>query len=123
MNPKGIAERLNSMADEIIAIRGNCDSEVLGMSDTPNISNRGNAVSKTSVTDNPKISNRGNYAAKTSVFDSPKISERGHATIPAKEYNDNITNRSISVFDNNTKYDEKTKEHVCKIEEYAKIQN
>ena len=75
------------------------------MSDTPNISNRGNAVSKTSVTDNPKISNRGNYAAKTSVFDSPKISERGHAAIPAKEYNDNITNRSISVFDNNTKYD------------------
>ena len=28
INPKGIAERLNSMADEIIAIRGNCDSEV-----------------------------------------------------------------------------------------------
>ena len=75
------------------------------MSDTPKISNRGNAASKTSVTDDPKISNRGNYAAKTSVFDSPKISERGHATIPAKEYNDNITNRSVSVFDNNTKYD------------------
>lgn len=28
LNPKGIAERLNSMADRIIAIRGNCDSEV-----------------------------------------------------------------------------------------------
>lgn len=28
LNPKGIAERLNSMADEIIAVRGNCDSEV-----------------------------------------------------------------------------------------------
>ena len=75
------------------------------MSDTPNISNRGNAASKTSVKDNPKISNRGNYAAKTSVFDSPKISERGHATIPAKEYNETITSRTISVFDNNTKYD------------------
>ena len=75
------------------------------MSDTPKISNRGNAASKTSVTDDPKISNRGNYAAKTSVFDSPKISERGNTTIPAKEYNDNITNRSISVFDNNIKYD------------------
>lgn len=28
LNPKGIAERLNAMADRIIAIRGNCDSEV-----------------------------------------------------------------------------------------------
>lgn len=28
LNPKGIAETLNAMADEIIAIRGNCDSEV-----------------------------------------------------------------------------------------------
>ena len=28
LNPKGIAERLNAMASEIIAIRGNCDSEV-----------------------------------------------------------------------------------------------
>lgn len=28
INPKGIAECLNGMADEIIAIRGNCDSEV-----------------------------------------------------------------------------------------------
>lgn len=28
LNPKGIAERLNEMADEIVAIRGNCDSEV-----------------------------------------------------------------------------------------------
>ena len=75
------------------------------MSDTPKISNRGNAASKTSVKDDPKISNRGNYAAKTSVFDSPKISERGHAPIPTKEYNETITSRTISVFDNNTKYD------------------
>ena len=28
LNPKGIAERLNEMADDVIAIRGNCDSEV-----------------------------------------------------------------------------------------------
>lgn len=28
LDPKGIAEKLNAMADEIIAIRGNCDSEV-----------------------------------------------------------------------------------------------
>ncbi len=28
LNPKGIAEKLNAMADQIIAIRGNCDSEV-----------------------------------------------------------------------------------------------
>lgn len=28
LNPKEIAEKLNAMADEIIAIRGNCDSEV-----------------------------------------------------------------------------------------------
>lgn len=28
LNPKGIAERLNNMSDQIIAIRGNCDSEV-----------------------------------------------------------------------------------------------
>ena len=28
LDPKGIAERLNAMADEIVAIRGNCDSEV-----------------------------------------------------------------------------------------------
>lgn len=28
LDPKGIAERLNAMSDEIIAIRGNCDSEV-----------------------------------------------------------------------------------------------
>lgn len=75
------------------------------MSDTPNISNRGNTISKTSVQDNPKISNRGNYAAKTSVFDSPKISDREYATIPAKEYNEPITSRTVSVFDNNTKYD------------------
>ena len=28
LNPKGIAERLNGMAAETVAIRGNCDSEV-----------------------------------------------------------------------------------------------
>lgn len=28
LNPKGIAERLNAMAGNIVAIRGNCDSEV-----------------------------------------------------------------------------------------------
>lgn len=28
LNPKAIAERLNAMADDIVAIRGNCDSEV-----------------------------------------------------------------------------------------------
>lgn len=28
LNPKGIAEKLNALADRIIAIRGNCDSEV-----------------------------------------------------------------------------------------------
>jgi phosphodiesterase family protein len=28
LNPKEIAEKLNAMADKIIAIRGNCDSEV-----------------------------------------------------------------------------------------------
>lgn len=28
LNPKGIVERLNSLADRIVAIRGNCDSEV-----------------------------------------------------------------------------------------------
>lgn len=28
LNPKGIAERLNEMAVQIVAIRGNCDSEV-----------------------------------------------------------------------------------------------
>ena len=28
LDPKGIAERLNNMADRIIAVRGNCDSEV-----------------------------------------------------------------------------------------------
>lgn len=28
LNPKGIAEKLNEMAGEIVAIRGNCDSEV-----------------------------------------------------------------------------------------------
>lgn len=28
LDPKGIAEMLNKMADQIIAIRGNCDSEV-----------------------------------------------------------------------------------------------
>lgn len=28
IDAKGIAERLNSMADEIIAVRGNCDAEV-----------------------------------------------------------------------------------------------
>jgi putative phosphoesterase len=28
LDPKGIAERLNVMADNIVAIRGNCDSEV-----------------------------------------------------------------------------------------------
>ena len=28
IDPKGIAECLNSMADKIIAVRGNCDSEV-----------------------------------------------------------------------------------------------
>lgn len=28
MDARGIAERLNAMADEIVAIRGNCDSEV-----------------------------------------------------------------------------------------------
>lgn len=28
LNPKAIAERLNSMAADIVAIRGNCDSEV-----------------------------------------------------------------------------------------------
>ena len=28
LDPKGIAEILNGMADEIIAVRGNCDSEV-----------------------------------------------------------------------------------------------
>lgn len=28
LNPKGIAERLNQLSDQIIAIRGNCDSEV-----------------------------------------------------------------------------------------------
>lgn len=28
LDPKGIAERLNDMADDIVAIRGNCDSEV-----------------------------------------------------------------------------------------------
>lgn len=28
LNPQGIAEKLNSMADKIIAVRGNCDSEV-----------------------------------------------------------------------------------------------
>lgn len=28
IDPKGIAERLNAMKDEIIAVRGNCDSEV-----------------------------------------------------------------------------------------------
>ena len=28
LDPKGIAERLNAMADNIVAIRGNCDSEV-----------------------------------------------------------------------------------------------
>ena len=28
LDPKGIAERLNAMAGEIVAIRGNCDSEV-----------------------------------------------------------------------------------------------
>jgi putative phosphoesterase len=28
LDPKGIAEKLNAMADDIIAIRGNCDSEV-----------------------------------------------------------------------------------------------
>lgn len=28
LNPKGISERLNAMADKIIAVRGNCDSEV-----------------------------------------------------------------------------------------------
>ena len=28
LDPKGIAERLNAMAGEIAAIRGNCDSEV-----------------------------------------------------------------------------------------------
>lgn len=28
LNPKAIAERLNGMANQIIAIRGNCDSEV-----------------------------------------------------------------------------------------------
>lgn len=28
LNPKAIAERLNAMADKIVAVRGNCDSEV-----------------------------------------------------------------------------------------------
>lgn len=28
LNPKAIAERLNNMADQIIAVRGNCESEV-----------------------------------------------------------------------------------------------
>lgn len=28
LNPKAIAERLNAMAGEIVAVRGNCDSEV-----------------------------------------------------------------------------------------------
>lgn len=28
LNPKGIAEKLNEMAEQIVAIRGNCDSEV-----------------------------------------------------------------------------------------------
>lgn len=28
LDPKGIAERLNAMASDIVAIRGNCDSEV-----------------------------------------------------------------------------------------------
>ena len=28
LNPKEIAEKLNAMADKIVAIRGNCDSEV-----------------------------------------------------------------------------------------------
>lgn len=28
LNPKGIAECLNQMADDIVALRGNCDSEV-----------------------------------------------------------------------------------------------
>ncbi len=28
INPKGIVERLNAMADKIIAVRGNCDAEV-----------------------------------------------------------------------------------------------
>lgn len=87
-----------------ISNRGNYAAKT-SVFDSPKISERGNAAAKTSVTDDPKISNRGNYAAKTSVFDSPKISERGNTTIPAKEYNDNITNRSISVFDNNIKYD------------------
>lgn len=28
LDPQGVADRLNSMADDIVAIRGNCDSEV-----------------------------------------------------------------------------------------------
>lgn len=28
LDPKGIAERLNAMAEQIVAVRGNCDSEV-----------------------------------------------------------------------------------------------
>ena len=28
LNPKAIAEKLNAIADEIVAVRGNCDSEV-----------------------------------------------------------------------------------------------
>lgn len=28
LNPKGISERLNKMADQVVALRGNCDSEV-----------------------------------------------------------------------------------------------
>lgn len=28
INPKGIAERLNAISDQIVAVRGNCDSEV-----------------------------------------------------------------------------------------------
>ena len=28
LNPKGIVEQLNAMADDVVAIRGNCDSEV-----------------------------------------------------------------------------------------------
>ena len=32
IDPKGIVERLNDLADKIIAVRGNCDAEVLARS-------------------------------------------------------------------------------------------
>lgn len=62
LNPKGIAERLNEMADEIVAIRGNCDSEVDQM-----LLNFPILSDYTLVVDNGK-----SYSSHTAIFTTKK---------------------------------------------------